>query len=276
MQKIKDNPEKIIKLWKKDMLEYKKRIIPIFTYKNNVLVKSVNYSNYRNVNSILPIIRLFNKRNIDEMIFLNLEDKIDFGLLENFVNEVDYPITYGGNISDIETMRKIYKIGFDKVALNSILYKNISFAKEACKIFGKQSIVASIDIRKIDNQYRCFYHNGKIDSGLTVVQHLENIINADCISEIIITSIDNDGTFSGFDEKLYETLQNFKIRILVNGGGNYDGTNIVNVLKIPNVYGLCFSSLFFFKQYTPNDIKKMLKNNNIPFVNSLLPVSNQN
>ena len=105
------------------------RIIPIFTYKNNVLVKSVNYGNYRNVNSILPVIRLFNKRNVDEMIFLNLEDKIDFNLLENFVNEIDYPITYGGSIQDIETMKKIFNMGFDKISINSLLYSNIEFVK---------------------------------------------------------------------------------------------------------------------------------------------------
>ena len=107
------------------------RIIPIFTYKNNVLVKSVNYSNYRNVNSILPVIRLFNKRNVDEMIFLNLEDKIDYNLLENFVNEIDYPITYGGSIQDIETMKKIFNMGFDKISINSLLYTNIELVKKA-------------------------------------------------------------------------------------------------------------------------------------------------
>jgi len=252
------------------MPEYKKRIIPIFTYKNNVLVKSVNFSNYRNVNSIIPIIRLFNKRNIDEMIFLNLENKIDFSLLENFVNEVDYPITYGGNIEDIDTMRKIYKIGFDKICLNSILYKDINFAQQASNIFGKQSIVASIDIKKINNEYKCFYHNGTIDTGLTIFQHLENIINKNCISEVIITSIDNEGKLTGFDNNLYNQLKHYNIRILANGGGNYNEENIINTLNNINIYGLCFSSLFFFKQYTPNDIKKLLHKNNIPYVNSLL------
>jgi cyclase len=109
------------------MTDIKKRIVPVFTYKSNVLVKSINYENYRNVNSILPIIKLFNKRNIDEMIFLNLDNNINLNLLENFVNETDYPITYGGGIDNIDTMRKIYSIGFDKICLNSILYKDNDF-----------------------------------------------------------------------------------------------------------------------------------------------------
>jgi cyclase len=248
-------------------MNFKKRVIPIFTYKNNLLVKSIGFKDYRNVNSIIPIIKLFNKRNIDEMIFLNLEKNIDFKILENFVNEIDYPITYGGGIDNIDIMRKIYSIGFDKICLNSILYINKEFSKNASKIFGKQSICASIDVRKINDNYFCFYNNGSINSNLTIQEHIKNIIESDSISEIIITNIDNEGTFNGFDYKLYKILEDYNIHIIVNGGGNYDEKNIIDTLSIKNIYGVCFSSLFFFKQYTPNDIKKILFNNNISCVN---------
>ena len=241
----------------------KKRIIPIFTYKNNVLVKSVKYSNYRNVNSIIPIIKLFNKRNIDEMIFLNLNNEIDYKLLETFINEVDYPITYGGNIKDINTMRDIYKIGFDKISLNSILYTDQDFSRKACEIFGKQSISASIDVKKYNNEYLCYYNNGKINSGITVQKHLENLIDNNSVAEVIVTNIENDGTFNGFDNHLYKKLENYNIRILSNGGGNFDKENIIENANIINNYGQCYSSLFFFKKYTPNDIKKLLFDNNI-------------
>ena len=249
-------------------MDIKKRIIPIFTYKNNVLVKSINYENYRNVNSILPIIKLFNKRNIDEMVFLNLDNNINLNLLENFVNEVDYPITYGGGIDNINKMREIYNIGFDKICLNSILYNDYDFSRKACEIFGKQSIIASIDVKKdINNIYNCYYNNGKINSNLNIHQHIENIIENDSIAEILITNIENEGTFNGFDYELYESLKDYNIRILPNGGGSYNENNIIDTIKINNVYGLCFSSLFFFKQYTPNDIKKVLYNNSINCVN---------
>jgi cyclase len=251
-------------------MDIKKRIIPIFTYKNNVLVKSINYSNYRNVNSIIPIIKLFNKRNVDEMIFLNLDNQIDLDLLENFVNEVDYPITYGGGVDNIDIMRKIYNIGFDKICLNSILYTNINFAKEACKIFGKQSIIASIDVKKDTlGNYICYYNNGTINSNIDIHQHINNIIESDSIAELLITNINNEGTYSGFDYELYESLEKYDIRILSNGGGAYDESNIINTTKINNIYGLCFSSLFFFKQYTPNDIKKLLYKNSINCANYL-------
>lgn len=249
-------------------MDIKKRIIPVFTYKNNVLVKSINYENYRNVNSILPVIKLFNKRNIDEMIFLNLDNDINFNLLENFVNEVDYPITYGGGINDINTMRKIYNIGFDKICLNSVLYIDNEFSRKACEIFGKQSIIASIDVKKdINNNYNCYYNNGKKYSGLNLNSHIENIIENNSIAEILITNIQNEGTFNGFDYELYDSIKNYNIRILANGGGAYNDTNIIDTVKINNIYGLCFSSLFFFKQYTPNDIKKILFNNNISCAN---------
>ena len=161
------------------MTDIKKRIVPVFTYKSNVLVKSINYENYRNVNSILPIIKLFNKRNIDEMIFLNLDNNINLNLLENFVNEIDYPITYGGGVTDINVMRQIYNIGFDKICLNSILYQDNDFSRKACEIFGKQSIIGSIDVKKDinNNNYICYYNNGKINSNLDIHQHIENIID---------------------------------------------------------------------------------------------------
>ncbi len=252
-------------------MDTKKRIIPIFTYKNNVLVKSINYENYRNVNSILPIIKLFNKRNIDEMIFLNLDNNINLNLLENFVNETDYPITYGGGIDNIDTMRKIYSIGFDKICLNSILYKDNDFSRKACEIFGKQSIIGSIDIKKdINNNYNCYYNNGKTNSNLNIYQHIENIIENDSIAEIVITNIEKEGTFNGFDYELYDSLKDYNIRILPNGGGSYNENNIIDTIKIDNVYGLCFSSIFFFKQYTPNDIKKILYNNSINCVNYIV------
>ena len=244
-------------------MDIKKRVIPVFTYKNNVLVKSINYSNYRNVNSIIPVIKLFNKRNIDEMIFLNLNNNIDYKLLETFINEVDYPITYGGNINNIEIMRDIYNIGFDKISLNSILYTDEDFSRKASEIFGKQSLVASIDVKKDKDKYYCYYNNSKINSNLTIEDHIENIIDNNSISEVIITNTDYDGTYKGFDNNLYKNLEDYNIHILSNGGGNYDIDNIIDNANINNIYGQCFSSLFFFKKYTPNDIKKVLYNNNI-------------
>jgi cyclase len=249
------------------MTDIKKRIIPIFTYKNNVLVKSINFENYRNVNSIIPVIKLFNKRNIDEMIFLDLNNNVNYELLSNFVNEVDFPITYGGGIDSIETMKKIYNIGFDKISLNSILYQDNDFSRKACEIFGKQSIVASVDIKEINNNYYCHYNNGKINSNITIYDHIENIIDTDSIAEILITNIDYEGTFKGFDYELYNSLKDYNIRIIANGGGMYEENNIKKTISLKNVYGLCFSSLFFFKQYTPNDIKKLLFNNNIKCAN---------
>ena len=191
-------------------------------------------------------------------------------MLENFVNEVDYPLTYGGGIEDIETMRKIYNMGFDKICLNSILYKDKEFSKKASSIFGKQSICASIDVKKINDDYICFYNNGIINSTITIHEHIQNIIDSDSISEIIITNINMDGTFNGFDYELYKSLEKYNIRIIINGGGNYNEENIINNTLINNVYGICFSSLFFFKQYTPNDIKKLLFKNNIQCVNYIV------
>ena len=114
----------------------------------------------------------------------------------------------------------------------------------------------------------CFYHNGKINTGITVFNHIENIIKMDAIAEIIVTNISQEGMMTGFDTDLYLKLKDFKIRILVNGGGCSNEENIRDVFCLDNIYGACFSSLFFFTRYTPNDIKKILKQYNIDCVNS--------
>jgi cyclase len=166
-------------------------------------------------------------------------------------------------------MKKIFNIGFDKICLNSLVYKNLSVILDAKNIFGKQSITINIDVKKNlnDNNYYCYYNNGKTHTNILLDDHIKYIINNDIAGEIIISNMDNDGTFNGFDLDLYKLTEIYKIRILANCGGNYNEKNISEVININNIEGLCFSSLFFFTQYTPNDIKEILIKNNKKCIN---------
>jgi cyclase len=242
-----------------------KRIIPIFTFKGDVLVKSINFKNYRNVNTINSAIKLFSRRNIDEIIFLNLNEHIDFNFLKSFVLNVDVPITYGGNINSIEIMKQIYSIGFDKISINSLIYLNFDLVVEASKYFGKQSIVGCIDVKYIDNNYYCFYNNGSINSTFTIFEILEKIIKNNIFGEILINDIDNDGLITGFNLDLFNKLEDFDINIIPSGGGNLQTS--LEVAKIKNINAMCFSSLFFFTHITPRDVKTYLNENNIKTVN---------
>jgi cyclase len=242
-----------------------KRIIPIFTFKGNVLVKSKKFKNYRNVNSLNSAIKLFSRRNIDEIIFLNLNDHIDFYFLKSFVLNVDVPITYGGNIESIEVMKQIYSMGFDKISLNSLIYLNFDLVLEASKCFGKQSMVGCIDVKYVDNNYYCFYNNGSINSMFTIFEILNKIIENNVFGEILINDIDNDGLINGFNLDLFNKLEDFNISIIPSGGGNLHSS--LDVAKLKNVNAICFSSLFFFTQTTPKDIKTYLNENGIKTVN---------
>jgi cyclase len=245
----------------------KQRIIPIFTLKDSVLVKSINYKDYRNVNSIYSSLKLFNKKNVDEMIVLNLNKNIDDVLLDIVVNQIDVPVTYGGNILSLSDLNYVYNNGIDKISINSLAYTNKDIIRQACEIYGKQSICCSIDVRNINSQYLCHYDNGQINTNLFINEHIDNMCDLDAFGEFLITPIEKDGTMSGYDCKLYDFLKDKNIRILSNGGGNSNEENLVQIAKQQNIYGLCFSSLFFFTQYTPNDIKKILDRNNIKCAN---------
>jgi cyclase len=133
------------------------RIIPLLLYDNKGLVKSVKFKNHQYVGDYLNAIKIFNEKEVDELIFLDInasknKKQPDIDLIKEIASECFMPLCYGGGIESIEQMKQIFSAGVEKVAINTSAYRNPELIKEASRLFGNQSIVVSIDIKKDKNE----------------------------------------------------------------------------------------------------------------------------
>ena len=158
----------------------KTRIIPTLLWKNMTLVKGVGFDSWRRVGTILPAVKVYNRRQVDELIVLDItateeNRELDFLTIKEFSCECFMPLTIGGGIKNISTIRKLLLNGADKVAINSECFNNPELIKEASDIFGNQCIVVSIDAKKIENKFYCFKNSGKKNTGIEVKQWVKKM-----------------------------------------------------------------------------------------------------
>jgi len=244
----------------------KKRIIPILLYKKNSLVKGVQFDSSRIIGSVIPSIKIFNSRQVDEIIFIDIDSTrnniINFDLINDISKVCFSPLTVGGGIKTINDIRQLLANGADKVCINTSAYLNQNLIHEAVKLFGSQCIVISIDVKKINDKYICFRNSGSIQTEYDLISWLK-IVNTFNVGEILITSIDKDGTMSGYDINLIKIVENnVKIPILASGGcSSYD--NMLEAFTDTDVSALCMSSIFQFTECTPILAKNYLSENNI-------------
>tara|TARA_A100001011_G_C14302643_1_gene841571 strand:- start:715 stop:1485 length:771 start_codon:yes stop_codon:yes gene_type:complete len=244
----------------------KKRIVPILLSKNNVLVKGIKFNSSRIVGSIIPSIQIFNTRQVDELIFIDINSTqnniINFDLINEISKLCFCPLTVGGGIKTIDDIRQLLANGADKVCINTTAYLNQDLIHEAVKIFGSQSIVISIDVKKIGDEYICFRNSGTIQTEYDLISWLK-IVETFSVGEILITSIDKDGTMSGYDIDLIKITQNNVSIPVLAAGGCSSYYNMLQVFKETDISALCASSIFQFTQCTPKLAKKYLRENNI-------------
>lgn len=184
----------------------KVRVIPTLLYKSVGLVKGVGFNSWRRVDTVLPAIKVYNMREVDELILVDIEATKegrdpDYESIRDFSRECFVPFCVGGGICNIEQIRQLLRAGADKVAINSAAYDNLELITEGARLFGSQCIVASIDCRKIDGSYRCFSHNGEADTGYSLEEWVQKVVEAGA-GEILLTSVELDGTMQGYDVEM--------------------------------------------------------------------------
>jgi cyclase len=250
----------------------KKRIIPIVLIKNdNIMYKGSNFDCWRSVGNIINMVAVYNQREVDEMILLDViatknNNVINTDIVKHIASNFNMPLSVGGGITNIEDARKLFKNGADRVCINSCAYEKPDLITEISNEFGKQSIVISIDYRKINNEYYCFSRNCKKNEEILVIEWLKTVKKLGC-GEVLITSYDNEGLMKGMDidflERYSNELRKINISIIFGGGiGNPD--HVTDALKYDNVNAVATGSLFPFTRYTPSDVKLSCKNKNIP------------
>ncbi len=200
------------------------RIIPSLLIQGKALVKTINFSNPTYLGDPFNTIRLFNGKEVDEIIVIDIDATRqnrgpNFELIRKISSECFMPICYGGGLNNLQDVEKIFNLGIDKVSFNSSLISNINLITETVRKYGSQAVVASIDYKKINGRYVIFTQNGSINTKIDLIAFLDKLDNLK-IGEFLVTSIDNEGTFNGYDEFLLNIINRFKTPIAINGGAN--------------------------------------------------------
>lgn len=244
----------------------KHRIIPCVLLKNWQLVKSIQFGSFRTIGHPTATVRVYNARNVDELIVLDIDaslndEPINTELITDMANECFMPLTIGGGIKTIEDVYTVLGAGADKVSINSEAIKRPEFIKEIATIFGSQCVVCSIDIKKVDGKYRVF--NKK--EGLLDIDPIElaKEYEKQGAGEILLTSIDHEGTTLGYDIELLKLFANtLHIPIIINGGMGKPEHGVEALQNGADALAAAF--IFHFTQYTPMMIKEELSRNNYP------------
>ena len=204
----------------------KNRVIPILLLKDSGLVKTEKFKNPKYIGDPINAIRIFNEKQVDELIVLDIDASKknrgpDYSLIEQFASECFMPVTYGGGITELNQAERIFSLGIEKVSIQSQSFKEIDFIRKLSEIHGSQSIISSIDIKKnLFGQYRLYNSKDKKIIKKAIKSHIEELIK-NGIGEILINSVDKDGTFDGIDIKMIETFcTDLPIPSIASGGVN--------------------------------------------------------
>lgn len=250
----------------------KLRVIPTLLWKNVGLVKGIGFDSWRRVGTVLPAIRVYNTRDVDELILVDIvatkeSREPDYVSINDLSSECFVPLTVGGGIKNIRMVRDLLRAGADKVAINSAAYEDPGLIQEASRMFGSQCIVVSIDARKKDDgSYECYSRSGTSPTGRELgcwVKEVERL----GAGEILITSIELDGTMKGYDlDLIRQVTEKVSIPVIASGGaGNYQ--HMLEAVKVANASAVAAASIFHFTEQTPLEAKRYLASHDIPVRN---------
>ena len=243
----------------------KKRIIPCLDVKDGRVVKGVNFVNLTDVGDPVDSARAYYEAGCDELVFLditatsdNRETTVD--MVRRVADQVYIPFTVGGGIRSVEDMNKMLKAGADKVAVNSSALANPQLIADCAQKFGNQCVVAAIDAKKMaDGSWNVFVAGGRKDTGRDLIQWAQEVVALGA-GEILLTSMDKDGTKSGFDlEMLNRVAEVVDVPIIASGGaGNIE--DIVEVFEKTTATGALAASIFHFGEVNIGETKQVLAN----------------
>jgi imidazole glycerol-phosphate synthase subunit HisF len=202
------------------------RVIPVLLIHKGGLIKSVNFKNYTYVGDPINAVKIFNEKEIDEIIILDIDATVEgrgpnFQQIKEIASEAFIPLAYGGGISTIDHVKQLFYLGVEKVIFNHQAFANPKLLSETAKLVGSQSVVASIDVKKnMLGSRRVVVSNGKKSTGLNPIFFAEKLQN-EGVGEIFLNSVDRDGTYEGFDLELIESVSSaLNIPLITCGGAS--------------------------------------------------------
>ena len=246
----------------------KTRVIPTLLWKGPGLVKGVAFDSWRRIGTLLPAVKVYNTREVDELVLVDISAtregrEPDYESLSEISAECFVPLTVGGGVNRLDIIRKLLLAGADKVVINSAAYTEPRLVTEASQRYGSQCIVVGIDAKKIsDGRYQCFSHSGTKAVGQEPAEWAERMA-AEGAGEILLTSIEKDGTMEGYDVELVRQVSSrVQIPVIASGGaGGYK--DMEEVLRIGGASAVAAASIFHFTEQTPLEAKEYLQEKGI-------------
>ncbi len=238
----------------------KVRVIPTLLSKRFGLVKGDGFNSWRRVGTVLPGVKVYIQRDVDELIFLDIVSNItgdtpDFESIFEFSSDCFVPLTVGGGITSIEDVQQLLRAGADKVSLNTGTYDSPELVTKIASRYGAQCVVASVDVRSKDSgHWECFSHSGQCPTGRDVVEWVKELEDRGA-GEILITSIERDGTMLGYDLELIEAVvKAVNIPVIASGGaGSYQ--DMIDAVLKSGASAVAAASIFHFTEQTPAEAK---------------------
>ena len=229
------------------------RIIPNLLIHKKGLVKTVNFKNPKYVGDPLNAVKIFNEKSVDELIITDIDATVnntepDFSLIEKIANQSRMPLCYSGGINKSDQAKTIFSLGVEKIAISSAAIENPNLINDIAESVGNQSVVVVLDVKKkfLGLGYDIFTHNGKKKTGIELTDFIGKIKKMG-VGEILLNSIDQDGTMLGYDYNLVEKVKKLTTLPLTVLGGAGSLGDISNLIKRYKIIGAGAGSLFVFK-----------------------------
>ena len=244
-----------------------KRIIPCLDVNAGRVVKGINFVSLQDAGDPVEIARKYDEEGADELTFLDITASSDnrgliLDIIESVAKEIFIPLTVGGGVRSTDDVRCLLNAGADKISINTSAILNPKLVAEASSRFGSQCIVVAIDAKKVGDHWEVFTHGGRNPTGLNAVEWAKKMVNLGA-GELLLTSMDRDGTKVGFDIDLTKLISDaVEVPIIASGGvGNLH--HLVDGVLLGGADAVLAASIFHYGEYTIREAKEFMSNNNV-------------
>jgi len=245
-----------------------KRIIPCLDVKDGRVVKGVNFLGLADVSSPVALASYYSECGADELVFYDItasaEGRALFtDILTEVARRVFIPLTVGGGINTVADFDRVLKCGADKVSVNSGAIKDPTLIERAAKLYGNQCVVLSVDVKRVDGEFRVFAKGGREDTGIEAISWIRRSVDMGA-GEVVVNSIDTDGVKRGFDlELLARVVESVRVPVIASGGAGSAKDFVTLFKEIPDIDAGLAASIFHFGEVKIPDLKQMLRSNGI-------------
>ncbi|MFC6267588.1 imidazole glycerol phosphate synthase subunit HisF [Frigoriflavimonas asaccharolytica] len=245
----------------------KKRIIPCLDIKDGRTVKGINFIGLRDAGDPVELAKKYVNDGADELVFLDITATLEgrktlIELVEKLSLEINIPFTIGGGISSVDDVEALLKAGADKVSINSAAVRRPELVQEIAQQFGNQCVVVAIDTKNIDGEDYVFINGGKIKTELKTIDWVKTVTELGA-GEILLTSMDFDGTKNGFDTRMLKNISQICQLPIIASGGAGKMEDFTEVFSETTATGALAASIFHFNEIKISDLKENLKQNKI-------------